>query len=69
MGKSTDMSGRLLKAYKASGWTRHKLSKVSGVPYATIFGWVAGKRRLMLDSANRIADALGLELKPKRKGR
>lgn len=66
MGKSTDMNRQLLKAYRASGWTRHKLSKVSGVPYATIFGWVSGERRLMFDSANRIADALGLELRAKK---
>lgn len=62
VSKNTDMNGQLLKAFKASGWSRHKLSKVSDVPYATIFGWVAGERRLMLESANRIADALGLRL-------
>ena len=68
MSQKTDMNEQLLKAFKKSGMTRNKLSETSGVRYASIHGWVAGNRKLMLDSANKIADVLGLQLRRK-KGR
>lgn len=65
MRKKLDMNEQLLKTFKKSGMSRNKLSETSGVRYASIHGWVAGNRKLMLESANRIADVLGLELRRK----
>ena len=49
--------------------SRNQLSKMSGVDPAQLCYFVQGKRTLTLKSAEKIAEVLGLELKPKKKGR
>ncbi|MHC4133227.1 MAG: helix-turn-helix domain-containing protein [Planctomycetota bacterium] len=60
---------QLRKAIKNSGMSRNQLSIKSGVDPAQLCYFMQGKRSLTLKSAEKIADALGLELKPKKKGR
>ena len=59
----------LRKAIVESGYTQNQLSELSGVNRAQINRFVKGERTLTLESAERIAKVLGLELKPKKKGR
>ena len=59
----------LCKAIIDSGYTQNQLSELSGVHRAQINRFVKGERTLTLESAERIAEVLELELKPKKKRR
>ena len=56
----------LRKAIIESGYTQNQLSELSGVHRAQINRFVNGERTLTLESAERIAEVLKLELKPKK---
>ena len=56
----------LRDAIVESGYNQNQLSKLSGVNRAQINRFVKGERTLTLESAGKIAEALGLELKPKK---
>jgi transcriptional regulator with XRE-family HTH domain len=56
----------LRKAIVESGYTQNQLSELSGVNRAQINRFVSGERTLTLESAEKIAKVLGLELKPKK---
>ena len=57
----------LRKAIVESGYTQNQLSELSGVNRAQINRFVKDERTLTLESAEKIAKVLGLELKPKKK--
>jgi transcriptional regulator with XRE-family HTH domain len=61
-----DIIGRLKAAIEASGESRYALSCKSGVLQSAVSRFMSGERSLSLESAARLADALGLELRPKR---
>lgn len=70
------MAGRkiidvLRRALKADKRPLYQISRATGLPYASLYGFRAGTRKgLRLDSAETLAQALGLELRPRaRKGR
>ena len=50
------------KAVKASGKTRYRLSKASGVSEAQLSRLMSRERGLSADNLERLADALGLEI-------
>lgn len=56
----------LRKAIEKSGYTQNQLSELSGVNRAQINRFVHGERTLTLESAEKIAEVLELELKKKR---
>ena len=56
----------LRKAIVNSGYTQNQLSELSGVNRAQINRFVKGERTLTLESAERIAKVLGLELVKKK---
>jgi len=60
----------LKKAIVESGYNQKQLSELSGVNRAQISRFVRGERTLILESAEKIAKVLGLELvkKSQRKG-
>ena len=62
--KRTDLSGQLRQAIADSGLTRHALSKRAGVAYAVVFHFVAEERDVTLRTASKLAEVLGLELRP-----
>lgn len=64
--KQVDLAEQLRTAFEASGMTRFVLSKRSGVPYSGIHRFIAGDRDITLDTASRIAEVLGMELRPVR---
>ena len=55
----------LRKAIVESGYTQNQLSELSGVNRAQINRFVKDERTLTLESAEKIAEVLKLELKPK----
>ena len=57
----------LRRAIEDSGYSQYQLSILSGVNRAQINRFVKGERTLTLESAERIAEALELELKSKKK--
>jgi hypothetical protein len=63
------LSGPLRRAIVESGIPFHQLQEQTGVERASISRFVAGKRSLRLDVADRLAAQLGLELRPKAKRR
>ena len=62
-----DLGQELREAIKRSGLTRKKIADESGVCYSALHGFMAGTRDMTLASASKIAEVLGLELRPKRR--
>ena len=54
---------RIRRAVDASGKTRYRLSKESGVSEAQLSRLMSGKRGLSVDTVERLAQCLGLEIK------
>ena len=69
--------GRILeeirRAVEASGKTRYRIAKESGVAESQLCRLVSGERGLSVESVERLAECLGLEIvirpKRRRKGR
>lgn len=66
---TSPMSDSLRRAIVESGTSFLRIEKDTGVQRACISRFVAGKRSLRLDIADRLAAYLGLELRPRKKGR
>jgi transcriptional regulator with XRE-family HTH domain len=66
---SKDIEKKLREAIIKSKMSRYKISQLSGVGEAQLSLFVNGKRTLTLTSAAKVAKALGLELKPKKRKR
>jgi len=64
-----DIETQLRQAIINSGFSRYKLSQMTGVPESVLCTFVNGKRSITMTTAAKLAKALGLELKSKRKGR
>ncbi len=59
-----DLGDQLRAAFVESGMSRFELAKRSGVPYSGIHRFIGGDRDLTLATASKLADVLGLELRP-----
>ena len=55
---------QLRAACVESGMTRFALAKRAGVSYAIVHRFAAAERDITLGTASKLADVLGLELKP-----
>ena len=57
------------KAIQASGQTRYRIAKESGVAQSQLSRLMSGERGLSLDAVEQLADYLGLEIiiRPKRR--
>ena len=63
-------AGLVIKVLRVEkGMSRNKLAEIAGVSHPTIVQVEAGNRRLSLDTAVRIFDALGYDLTFMRKER
>ncbi len=60
------VTDQLREAMESSGLSRYALAKATGIDMSTVhrFYWDVGN--LSADGINKMAEALGLELKPKR---
>ena len=71
--KPVNIADQLKRAILASGMSRYRISKLSGVSEGQLSRFVMAKndprhRTLTLESAARVAAVLGLQLSPKKKG-
>jgi hypothetical protein len=67
---SEKFSDQLRRAVRESEATRYALSKTTGISQAVLCRFVAGTAGMSLESIDKLMDALGLEIRPrKRKGR
>ena len=62
-----DIEQRLKRAVLESDMSRYQIAKISGVSEAQLSFFVNGKRTLTLPVAAKLAEVLGLELRPKKK--
>ena len=69
MPRSKDIEEQLRQAILQSDLSRYRLSKLTGVDHAVLSNFVNQKRSLTMTTAAKLAKALGLELRPKKKGR
>ena len=66
---SDKLSRGIRRAIEESGMSRYRLSRESGVTQAALSRFMHGKRGLTLDSADRLMDVLGLEIRPRRQAK
>ena len=64
-----DIEERLRQAILNSSMSRYRISQLSGVADSQLCFFVNGKRTLTLTSAAKVAQVLGLDLRPIKKGR
>ncbi len=69
MPKSKDIEEQLRQAILQSEFSRYRLSKLTGVDHAVLSNFVNRKRSVTMTTAAKLAKALNLELRPKKKGR
>lgn len=67
--RPTTVSEALRQAILDSGLSAYRMATESGVNVAAVLRFRSGERSLKLESVDRLAEVLGLELQPKRKGR
>lgn len=59
-----NISGALRQAAKDSEYTQVELAKLAGLDRTSLGRFMRGERSLRLDLAARLAECLGLELRP-----
>ncbi len=47
--------------------SQYRLEKISGIPQPQLSMFISGKRGMTLETASKLLDALGLELRSKQK--
>ena len=59
------ISESLRDAIENSGQSLYKIAKGTGVPNPTLYRWIDGSRaNISIETADRLAEYLGLELQP-----
>lgn len=58
------LSDQIRGAFASSGLSRFKLAKEAGVAYAVVHRFISSKRDITLETADKLAAVLGLELTP-----
>jgi transcriptional regulator with XRE-family HTH domain len=66
---ATTVTDALRQAMLDSGLSAYRLAALSGVNVAAVLRFRSGERSLKLESVDRLAGVLGLELRALRKGR
>ncbi len=69
MPSKRDIEEQLRQAIIKSSISRYRLSQLTGVDNAVLSNFVNHKRSLVMTTAAKLAKALNLELRPKKKGR
>jgi len=67
--KRKNLSGQLRAAVDASDKTRYRLALDAEIDHSSMSRFMHGKAGLSMEAIDRLADALGLELQPKRPAR
>jgi predicted transcriptional regulator len=58
---------QLRQAIRDSEMSRYAISKKTGIAQSTLCKFLQGDRGLSLESVDKLVDALGLEIKPRRR--
>jgi plasmid maintenance system antidote protein VapI len=61
------LSDVLRRAILESGMTRYAIAVKAGVDQASLSRFVAGKRSMSLETADKLMDVLGLEVRPRKR--
>ncbi len=69
MSEHPSIIEQLKDAIENSGLSHYALSCASGIRQSTLSRFMSGERGLSFESAARLADALGLELRPRKSRR
>ena len=64
-----DIETQLRQTARKCGKSMKKLADESGLAYATVHGFVRDEKTITLANAARLAEVLGLELRPVKRGR
>ena len=66
-----DLLNTIRKAIEASGQSRYRISKATGIAESVLSRFVRGETGLAVETAERLAEHLGLEIvvRPRRKSR
>ena len=64
-----DLADRIRERFRTSGWSIRQLSKRAGIAYASCHGFVNADRDATCATASKLCRALGLELRPVRRGK
>ncbi len=67
--RKTDLAAQLRRAIRDSGLTPYRVATDADVDRAIMTRFVNGDRGLTLDTASRICELLGLELRPALRGK
>ena len=62
-----NLAEQIRSAFEWSGITRFELSKRSSVSYGIVHRFIGQERNIKLDTASKLCDVLGLELRPLRR--
>ena len=65
---STDLGEQFRAAFAESGLSRFELARRAGISYAIVHRFMGSDRTITLDTASKLADVLGLELRVRRDG-
>lgn len=65
--RRVDLAEQFRTAFTDSGLSRFKLARRAGVSYATVYRFMSGERSVTLDTASKLAEVLGLEMRPSKK--
>jgi plasmid maintenance system antidote protein VapI len=63
MEKPTDLGDQLRAAFADSGLSRFELARRAGVSYAIVHRFMGSDRTITLDTASKLAEVLGVELR------
>lgn len=66
-GKQADLVEQLKRAIRDSGLTHYRIGKAAGIRPDMVDRFMRGERVFRLDTAAKICESLGLELRPKDK--
>lgn len=69
MSKKTrqiDLAEQLRAAFAESGLSRFELARRAGLSYAVVHRFIGGDRDITIGTASKLANVLGLELRPTR---
>jgi plasmid maintenance system antidote protein VapI len=61
------LSATLRRTILESGMTRYAIAAKTGVDQAALSRFVAGKRSMSLETADKLMDVLGLEVRPRKR--
>jgi DNA transposition AAA+ family ATPase len=67
--RTNKLTDQLRRAIETSDKSRYALGQETGIDQATLSRFMRGKGGLSLDGWDKLGEALGLELSPKRKKR